>query len=374
MSKINTDGIIKDWGDELFPSSVKGKKGKNIRGGKVKESSSNTKSQLTMGMISRTVHKVPEVMVKISGGGKNMQHIKAHMDYISRINDKSKDDVELEDEQGNIYLGKDDIDEVRDIWAKGKIPIPEQGERRKEAFNIVLSMPPGTHRQSVKDAARDFAKSQFSDHQYLFAAHEDEKHPHVHLTVKAVSHKGKRLNPRKRDLQKWREKFAEKLRENGIEANATPRRTRGIVQDGERQVAINIDKEFKKGKREKFSKITQKRNLEAKEELESGTNISTPKKVKKGRGDIQKAYGEIAKTLVKGDKKDRELALEITRFVKDMPLIETKQQERLRTLSEEQKKDSPHDKNKSQNKKEQSKEDKSKEVKGKDLPDNEQSH
>ncbi len=32
------------------------------------------------------------------------------------------------------------------------------------------------------------------------------------------------------DLQRWRERFAEQLRANGVEANATPRRTRGATQ------------------------------------------------------------------------------------------------------------------------------------------------
>jgi hypothetical protein len=37
----------------------------------------------------------------------------------------------------------------------------------------------------------------------------------------------KRLNPRKADLQRWRETFAEKLRSYGVEAEATRQATRG---------------------------------------------------------------------------------------------------------------------------------------------------
>ncbi|MDI3467782.1 MAG: IncQ plasmid conjugative transfer DNA nicking endonuclease TraR [Nitrospira sp.] len=40
-------------------------------------------------------------------------------------------------------------------------------------------------------------------------------HPHVHLTVKAVNFEGTRLNPRKPDLHRWREGFAEALRDHG---------------------------------------------------------------------------------------------------------------------------------------------------------------
>jgi len=40
---------------------------------------------------------------------------------------------------------------------------------------------------------------------------------------------GKRLNPRKEDLHRWRETFAEKLRDWGIEAEASSQATRGVT-------------------------------------------------------------------------------------------------------------------------------------------------
>ena len=55
-------------------------------------------------------------------------------------------------------------------------------------------------------------------------------HPHVHLVVKAEhEYDGKRLNPRKADLQRWREKFAQNLTELGVAAAATRRDDRGCV-------------------------------------------------------------------------------------------------------------------------------------------------
>ena len=45
--------------------------------------------------------------------------------------------------------------------------------------------------------------------------------------MKAASASGKRLNPRKTDLHRWRETFAEKLRGWGIEAEATRQASRG---------------------------------------------------------------------------------------------------------------------------------------------------
>ena len=42
---------------------------------------------------------------------------------------------------------------------------------------------------------------------------------------------GKRLNPRKADLHRWRETFAEKLRGHGVEAEASRQATRGQTQN-----------------------------------------------------------------------------------------------------------------------------------------------
>ena len=65
---------------------------------------------------------------------------------------------------------------------------------------------------------------------YVFAAHDDEAHPHVHQSLQVRGPDGRRLNPRRQDLRRWRERFAEQLRAHGVEANATARRTRGVTQ------------------------------------------------------------------------------------------------------------------------------------------------
>lgn len=53
--------------------------------------------------------------------------------------------------------------------------------------------------------------------------HTDQKHPHVHLVVKAENELGRRLHIDKQLLRDWREDFARLMREQGIAANATPR-------------------------------------------------------------------------------------------------------------------------------------------------------
>src|SRR4029434_3444199 len=65
-------------------------------------------------------------------------------------------------------------------------------------------------------AAREFAKDEFGDHRYVMVLHGHQANPHVHLSVKIESNQGKRLNPHKADLHRWRESFAERLRGWGI--------------------------------------------------------------------------------------------------------------------------------------------------------------
>jgi hypothetical protein len=100
-------------------------------------------------------------------------------------------------------------------------------------------MPRGTPPQAVLAAAQFFARENFAlSHRYAMVLHdpatdpkrektESGNNPHVHLVVKAVSETGERLYIRKDTLQTWREQFAHALREQGIEANATPAAIRG---------------------------------------------------------------------------------------------------------------------------------------------------
>jgi hypothetical protein len=179
--------------------------------------------------LARTLRRTPEVMVKITNkasSAQGMGAVRRHLRYISR-----KGQVELEDQNGDRIAGSEAVRDLARTWQLGGWGIPETSHRR-EVFNVLLSMPPGTNRQAVRDAARDFAALEFGDGRaYVFAAHDDEAHPHVHLSVQVRGPDGRRLNPRRQDLRRWRERFAEQLRVNGVEANASP---------GERAVSRSV--------------------------------------------------------------------------------------------------------------------------------------
>ncbi len=185
----------------------------------------------------RVTGKASEVMVKITGFGKGAGHVKAHLDYISR-NGK----LELENDRGEIFNGKEEVKDLFKDWEKDF----GDGKRRKnqrDTMHMVLSMPEGTDPESVRNATRAFTKATFGkNHEYVFALHTDEPHPHCHVTVKCLGFDGKRLNPRKDDLQQWREDFAQTLRDQGVDAEATPRRSRGVVKKAEPSVIRHIER------------------------------------------------------------------------------------------------------------------------------------
>ena len=145
--------------------------------------------------------------MKITGTGKHIKQIKDHLDYISRNGEKT-----LEDQDGNLVNGREAIRDLRDAWRDGRHGITTDNGTVRESFNLMLSMPPGTSRDGVHRAVRDFAAGEFrGQYDYVFVSHDDTSHSHAHLLVKAVGYDGKRLNPRKADLQRWRETFATKL-------------------------------------------------------------------------------------------------------------------------------------------------------------------
>jgi MobA/VirD2-like, nuclease domain len=97
-------------------------------------------------------------------------------------------------------------------------------------------MPSPTPPDKVLAAARKFARERFAlQRRYAMVLHTDQKHPHVHLVVKAESEDCRRLHIDKEMLRHWREDFARMMTEQGITANTTSRairaRTPGKTKD-----------------------------------------------------------------------------------------------------------------------------------------------
>lgn len=216
------DSVLVTWGDRLFyPCNriVKARQPK-LNGTALRQRAAAIRERIE----ATVVRRAPQVMVKVTGGGRGMKAIAAHFRYISK-----NGRLDIEDEHGETIRGKNAVHELTDDWRWGGTLIDDVGEppQRRQAFNIMLSMPRGTDPLTVQWAAREFAQFELADHKYVMVLHDHQANPHVHISVRAESKHGKRLNPRKADLHRWRETFAEKLRDRGVDAEATRQATRG---------------------------------------------------------------------------------------------------------------------------------------------------
>lgn len=255
--------------------------------------------------IGSIVKRTPQVMVRISGGGRSIRHVKAHLDYISR-----NGQIALEDQNGESVAGRAAVNALRDEWQFGGFPIDAANDHR-QAFNVVLSMPAGTNEIAVLRAARDFAATEFANFQYAMALHtfdtdpdkDPSPNPHVHLCVKATGLDGLRLNPRKGDLRRWREQFAERLREHGVACEATSRLHRLQRKRSEKQSIRH-----KKARGEQFDRV--------------GKGLASTERAERARGAESKMlsdYGHLARALARSDDaQDRKLAIGFAHRIGDL--------------------------------------------------------
>lgn len=177
--------------------------------------------------MDRTARRAPEVMVRVTGRQHGGGHVLANFSYISRLGHGAEKQVPLYTSDGDILHDGKDMQILAQDWQEW-----EMGDdaRRKGATSVsmILSMPAGTDPERLREAALDFAREEFANRSWVASLHVDRDHPHVHVTFARRDHDGRRFHPSRDDLFRYRQRFAEKLRDRGIEANATPARARGI--------------------------------------------------------------------------------------------------------------------------------------------------
>ena len=261
----------------------------------------------------------PEVMVKIPqrhGSSNGLKGIKNNLDYISR-----NGELDLEDNNGNIISGKS---EINDLLLEYEMLGIEEESKYKEAINVVLSMPPNTDPVALKNAVREFAKETFPDNRWVMVQHLDTDHPHCHLNVLMRDKFGIRLNPRKNDLYEWRLRFAEKLREHGIECAATRRQHRGKYQKAQSGIVRHIRD------RGGYSTVLAQQAMELAKAIKEEKRPTSPflQKQLETQKIIVEEYGALAKELFKlGYKKEARLISLLRKQVEDGDLSTSAQQE-----------------------------------------------
>lgn len=267
------------------------------------------------GRLERIVARVPEVMVKITGRTKGVAHLCSHLAYITR-----NGDLAAETETGVVMEGREGLSDLQDRWSED-VALDLRRANRTLSVNMILSMPPGTDGTKVRDAVRAFAIDTFEGrHDYAFVLHQDDVHPHVHLTVRAAGYDGRRLNPRKADLHQWREQFAQELRSRGVAAEATPRRTRGKVRKADRGKVRAIKERGEQPRVER----------QAREEVARVQSWETAERpwetrIRERQANIRTRYLAFAEEISRSDDPaDKILSERIRGFVEQMPPLETR--------------------------------------------------
>ena len=285
------DDVLVQWGERLFypPSRIV----KPDATPRLNTTNRPSAAVIRQRIAATVMRRAPQVMIKVTGGGRGMGAIAAHFRYICKYGQ-----LRMEDDRGVVREGKEAMRDLIDQWRVSGSLIPESSHRR-EAFNIMLSMPQGTDAQTVLKAARGFARRELRDHHYVMVLHDHQANPHVHLSVKAESIDGKRLNPRKTDLHRWRETFAEQLRGYGVEAEATRQASRGANRRDERIWRL---------KARQAGRLSQ----HAEQHVKSGASYE------RSHGGAFQAWGRIKNALQASDlPEDRELAKHILRFISE---------------------------------------------------------
>ena len=276
----------------------------------------------------------PEVVVKIprrNGVSNGLKGIANHLDYISR-----NGELDLENQDGDLISGKK---EINDLLAEYKAMGTPNESNRREAINVVLSMPPNTNPIKLKDAVREFAQEEFAGHHWVMVQHLDTDHPHCHINVLIENDDGShRLNPRKKDLYEWRLRFAEKLRKHGIECAATRRQHRGKYQKAQSGIVRHIRD------RGGYSTVLAQQVMELTKAIKEEKRPTSPflRKQLETQKIIVDEYGALARELFKlGYKKEARLISLLKQQVENSDMDTEMQKEYDKKMAQRQPENTP---------------------------------
>ncbi|MBR8034505.1 hypothetical protein [Burkholderia vietnamiensis] len=293
------------------------------------------KSESARIAIARVVHRVPEAVVKVSSVAKTTGRVWAHLTYITR-----NGRIVAETDGGQQLTCLEDVRELQEYWSGCPT---KQRTNGKLAVNFVLSMPAGTNVERLTSAVRAFSRDAFAGHEYAFVLHTPDTdpdpqappHPHAHICVRAGSVSGKRLLHGPSELWAFRQLFAQKLREQGIDAVATPRSVRGVVKKAARQDLYHISKD--RQKKDRRSTVGLAKLREAARAVLNGTKIDGiwEARVAQRRDELCTGWLALAGGLeASGRSEDTLLGRDIRRFVSNLPAPRTERQDIARQMRE----------------------------------------
>jgi hypothetical protein len=124
------DGVLITWGDRLFyPGNrivqVRPQPRLDAQGAQSRAAAIRQRIEATV------VRRAPQVMVKVTGGGRSMAAIAAHFRYISK-----NGRLEIEDQRGETLRGKDCLHSLADEWRFGGSRLPDDAEPPRESWRL----------------------------------------------------------------------------------------------------------------------------------------------------------------------------------------------------------------------------------------------
>ena len=102
----NIDGLLVQWGDRLFYPDNRIVKSRPARLFGTAQRAATIRAR-----IEATVRRAPQVMVKVTGGGRGMGAIAAHFRYISK-----NGRLPIEDDRGVVREGKEAVGDLTEQW------------------------------------------------------------------------------------------------------------------------------------------------------------------------------------------------------------------------------------------------------------------
>ncbi|NMN07537.1 MULTISPECIES: relaxase/mobilization nuclease domain-containing protein [unclassified Novosphingobium] len=275
------------------------------------------RSSRALATLNRTARRVPEVMVKVTGRQNGSGSVVGNFTYISRLGHDEKEQVELlTSERQLLTNGAEMLDLARD-WQSWELA---DSSRRQGATSIsmIFSMPVGTDAHKLRDAVEQFAVEEMANRRWVLALHQDKDHPHVHLTVARRDLDGRRFHPDRQELQHYRERFAELLRDRGIEANATPRRARGIVPKADPLPVIKMRENGK------VPHADRAREIEARAGVASDQPRDHEQRAEKRQQFVKETYAKAIAHLQGGNPEQRAIAAALRQFADQLPEPKTR--------------------------------------------------
>ena len=278
---------------------------------------------MSLGERVRAARGVPQAVVKIMSFGRGAKGAQHYLRYISRDGE-----LALETEQGDVLETKEEQHALVKEWS----PLFASRARSRDVVHMAFSFPRGSDPEALRRAVRSVITGYFAGHRAAFAIHTDRPHPHAHvaLTMKNARD-GKKRRFRKAELQTLREVFAEAAREQGVPLAASSRAARGIGRKADKRVVRRMREQGVMPKHE------QQARQEVLQEFEHGARTDRPwEKAMHTRNRLEREAYEreayqvrqaAAKKPPQERDQDLQIAAELERFARTMPVPKTRRQE-----------------------------------------------